>query len=288
MTKTFQENFELIYPDDRAGAFQSFLYDECLCDIKTKYQHIQLFQTKTLGKVLVLDGVVQCTELDEAIYHEMLVHVPMFTHPNPLSDGSARRVLIVGGGDGGSLREVMKHDMVEEVVICEIDKDVIEIAAPAFGNGDYFNDDRVRVVVDDAAHYLQSEKSKFDVIIIDSTDPTTEGGKSIYSRLFAASLSKRLAPHGVISMMSGVPMAQGLDHLKSFNEVMSFMGFKPELYTTAVPTYYGGLTAMYLYTQPHRSHLLGIPHGFETKHYNAEIHEAAFVLPNWLKEMADG
>lgn len=277
--KTFQENFELIYPDDRAGAFQSFLYDERLCDIKTKHQHIQIFQTNALGKVLVLDGVVQCTEMDEFIYHEMLVHVPMFSAEPP-----NKRALIIGGGDGGSLREVLKHKDVHHVTVCEIDRHVITTGIDFFGAGEAFNDPRVEVEHEDAAYYLRRCPFKFDVIIVDSTDPTTTGGKSLFTRNFANALTGHLNEDGSISIMAGVPMAQGLDHMKPINEMMKFNGYRPHLYTTTVPTYYGGLTSMYLYQKPCRP-IVTIDTDLGFKHYNVDIHEAAFVLPNWLKEM---
>lgn len=279
MTKTFQENFELIYPSERAGAFQSFEYENILLDQQGDCQHIQVFETEALGNVLVLDGVVQCTELDEFIYHEMLVHVPMFSVTCP------KRVLIIGGGDGGSLREVLKHKDVEHVTICEMDRFVVGAGANYLGAAEYFNDPRVTQVYEDASHFLSGLTPEFDVIIVDSTDATTTGGKSLFTKHFANNMTSHLAEGGAISIMAGVPMAQTLEHMTNINKMMQFNSFSRQLYTTAVPTYYGGLTAMYLYTKPHRTRILAIPDDFQTKHYTAEVHEAAFVLPKWLKEM---
>ena len=278
----FQENFTLIYPSDRAGAFQSFEYENILLDQQGDCQHIQVFETEALGNVLVLDGVVQCTELDEFIYHEMLVHVPMFSVPEP------KRVLIIGGGDGGSLREVLKHKDVEQVIVCEIDKGVVAAGYEFFNAQDSFEDARVKVVYEDAADYLSRLSPEFDVIIVDSTDATTTGGKSLFTKHFANNMTSHLADNGAISIMAGVPMAQTLEHMNNINKMMRFNSFKPRLYTTDVPTYYGGLTAMYLYRN--NEFWLPVPPSpdMKFKHYTAEVHEAAFVLPKWLKEMENG
>lgn len=280
--KIFEENYELLYPGG-AGAWQSFKYKKHLLDIRSDYQKIDVFETE-YGKVLVLDGIVQTTELDEFIYHEMLTHVPMFTHQSP------KRVLIVGGGDGGTLREVLKHPKSENdefsVMMIEIDREV-RYASEKFLGAD-FSDPRLEIVEEDAAVTLKNLACTFDVCIIDCTDPGTSGGKSLYTRDFMASLIKRMSHGGVISMMSGVPMAQGLNHVRGINEFMKFMGWEPYCYTTTVPSYYGGLTAMMLYTNnSHRNKMLAVP-DMELKNYNAKIHEAAFVLPNWLKEMLNG
>ncbi len=280
MSKIFKENFELIYPSENAGAFQSFEYSKILRDIQTEHQHLQVFQTETLGKVLVLDGVVQCTEADEFIYHEMLVHVPMFTHPDP------KKVLIIGGGDGGSLREVLKHDTVESVTMIEIDKTVMELGEKHFGAD--FSDSRLKIINEDAAKTVGFIEYGFDVVIVDCTDPTTTGGKSIYTKHFAADLAKKMCPKSVCSVMSGVPMAQGLSHMKQINEMMQFMGFSNALYTTTVPTYYGGLTAMTLHQRGCGQHLIRRNTDIDLKNYTMQVHQAAFVLPKWLKDMDDG
>lgn len=133
---------------------------------RSLYQDVLVFESTNHGMVLVLDGVIQVTERDEFAYQEMLAHIPLFAHPNP------KRVLVIGGGDGGVLREVAKHPSVEEIVICEIDKDVIDAAKkylPTLAIG--YDDPRVTVRVMDGSKFLDENKDSFDVIITDSSDP---------------------------------------------------------------------------------------------------------------------
>ena len=141
---------------------------EMILEQKTKYQDLKVFESTTWGKVLVLDGVIQLTEKDEMSYQEMLAHIPMFSHQHP------RRVLIVGGGDGGILREVCKHHCVEEIVQCEIDCAVIEASKKFFPEmSKSFDDKRLKLIIADAVTYVIEEalNESFDVIIVDSSDP---------------------------------------------------------------------------------------------------------------------
>ena len=277
MTNIFKENSGLICGNDKSTAFQSFEFKQCLAQGVSKFQTIDVYDTKAFGRVLVLDDIVQLTEMDEFIYSEMLTHVPMFEHHCP------KNILIVGGGDGCVLREVLKHKTVESVVILEIDREVMNIAEDFF-NAD-FNDERLQVINEDALQAIKTLNRKFDVVIIDSTDPQTSGGKSIYSKHFMSALSNRVSENGVISMMAGVPMVQGLGHVKEINRLMHFLGFNTDLYTTTVPTYYGGLTAMMIYWKNGVYVSDKNMNIVNTKHYDRLVHDASFVKPQWLKDM---
>lgn len=284
--KIFHEDSHLIVTPDTQGAFQSFVYQKKVVDKHSGFQKIEVFETAVAGNVLVLDGVVQTTELDEFMYHEMLVHVPMFSITAPVWD-----VLIVGGGDGGSLREVLKHRSVRTVRLVDIDAEVIEIGRKYFGNGTSFDDPRVEIINADAADFIKKSDAMYDVAIIDCTDADTEGGKQLYNRQFMTALAKKMRIGGAVSMLSGVPVAQKLDHTNHLNEIMEFLGFRPYLYLTSLPSYYGGFTAIMLYMKGvNRAHPLRLNDGFDgkVKHYNAKLHEASFVLPNWIQEMLHG
>ncbi|KAJ1961793.1 putrescine aminopropyltransferase, partial [Dimargaris xerosporica] len=138
---------------------------EVLHQEKTPYQDILVFESTNHGNVLVLDGIIQCTERDEFVYQETITHVPLFAHPNP------KKVLVIGGGDGGVLREIVKHDLVEEVVLCEIDEAVIRVCKkylPAMAVG--FKHPKVKVHVGDGFEYMKRNTDTFDVIITDSND----------------------------------------------------------------------------------------------------------------------
>ena len=149
---------------------------------KTKYQEVQIIELEEYGRALILDGYIQSAEADEYIYHETLVHPVMVTHPNP------RRVLIIGGGEGATLREVLKHGCVEEAVMVDIDGELVELAKKYldFMHQGAFSDPRAKVIISDGMKYVnECGSSVFDVVIIDLTDPySSEIAKSLYTKEF--------------------------------------------------------------------------------------------------------
>lgn len=152
------------------------------------------------GRVLVLDGVIQLTERDEFAYQEMITHLPMFAHPTP------RRVLIVGGGDGGVLREVVRHSTVVKIDMCEIDAEVVRVAKEFFGNSTAtgFSDPRLTLIHDDAAKYVAEADQKYDIIIVDSSDPVGPA-ESLFKPEFYEAMASALAPGGIISTQVCIP-----------------------------------------------------------------------------------
>jgi len=133
---------------------------------KTEYQELAVIETEQFGRMLLLDGIIQTTVADEFVYHEMIAHVPLFTHKNP------KKALVVGGGDGGSIREIVKHPSIEKAVLCEIDRRVIEVSKEYLPEiSCALDNEKVEVVVGDGIKYVKEHKNEFDVIIIDSTDP---------------------------------------------------------------------------------------------------------------------
>ena len=158
---------------------QSFTVSKEILHEKTEHQDLLIFDNPTFGRVLALDGIVQLTEADEPVYHEMLAHVPLFTHDNPTS------VLIVGGGDGGMLREVIRHPSVTRAVLVEIDSSVMELSKkyfPKVSNG-AFDDPRVEIIIQDASQFVKVSEESFDVIICDSSDPIAAKRSSVYFRV---------------------------------------------------------------------------------------------------------
>ena len=165
-----------------------------LFDGKSAFQSVLVFESTTYGRVLVLDGVIQLTERDEHAYQEMIAHIPLFSHPNP------RTVLIVGGGDGGVLREVCRHDSVEIVDMCEIDAEVVRVAKEFFSESTAtsFGDPRLNLVHDDAAEFIKREGHRmYDVIIVDSSDPVGPA-ESLFKPEFYLAMSTALSKGGVI------------------------------------------------------------------------------------------
>ena len=167
---------------------------------ETEFQSVQVIDTPGFGKCLILDGKIQCSEYDEFIYHEALVHPAMLTHPEP------KAVFIAGGGEGATLREVLAHDTVEKAVMVDIDKEVVDICKevlPFLSKG-AFDDGRVELIHTDALKYLDETQEKFDVVIIDLTEPLEEGPSHLlYTREFYKDLKKKLKPQGLIALQSG-------------------------------------------------------------------------------------
>ena len=196
----FRES-EVMWP----GQAMTLKVEEVLYEGRSDFQDILVFRSSTYGMVLVLDGVIQLTERDEHAYQEMITHIPMHAHPNPKS------VLIVGGGDGGVLREVCRHAGVERVTMCEIDPLVCEVAQKYFGSSTAtsFGDPRVTLVHADAAEYVKDHHNEFDVVIVDSSDPVGPA-ETLFTATFYESLRHSMK-HGAIMCNQGECMWLHLD-----------------------------------------------------------------------------
>ena len=251
----------------------SILHEE-----KTNFQHLQIFDHEHLGKILILDNIVQTTQSDEFYYHEMLNLVPLLGRKEA---GKETTVLIIGGGDGGSLREMLGFDWVKKVVMIEIDPRVIETTRDYLGfNGDY-EDSRVELIVGDGAAYVSAENSQnnpFDVITIDSTDPVGPG-EILFTPEFVKNVHRCLKPAGVMARHLGVPFVQrnllkpGVGRMKdAFGHV--------QVYRASVPTYIGGDMAFIISSKNHHPCNQSFIK-YCGKYYNPEIHTAAFALPSW-------
>jgi spermidine synthase len=275
----------------RGQTFQGFHYDELLFEQKTPYQSIAIYQTPSLGRVLVLDGIVQTTEADEFIYHEMLVHVPL------LSVASPQRVMIVGGGDGGALREVLKHP-IAHVDMVEIDRAVIDSSReflPVLNDhGKAFDDPRTTLVIDDAFSYMKGHRGEYDAIIIDSTDPVG-AAQALFSDEFYGLCCDSLSPCGVLSQQDGVVFFQRNEAAATVRSLRS-LGLSAGVYIAAVPTYYGGVMTFGIagrdasVLQPEVqvieqrvSRMSGA-----MRQYSPQVHAASFVLPPWIAQAVEG
>jgi spermidine synthase len=244
---------------------------------RSRFQRIEVFENDAYGRVLFLDGLVQTTERDEFFYHEMLVHPALLRHPRP------RRVLIIGGGDGGALREVLRHP-VERAILVEIDGRVVEVCRDYFGwLGPSLRDGRAEVVIDDGNAFLARTRERFDVILVDSSDPV---GPStvLHQKAFYERVKRRLAPGGIAAAQAGAL----LFHLESQRRKSAFLRtlFRhAHFYVGPAPTYPGG-TWCYVYGSdrvPPLGRLRRPPAGL--RYYNPAIHRAAFALPNLLADM---
>ena len=265
---------------------QSLSVDTLLYDSETEHQRIKVFQNKGFGRVMTLDGVVQTTEGDNFVYHEMLTHVPILAH------GAARRVLIVGGGDGGMAREALRHQSVQHVTMVEIDAGVVEFCKeymPGLSQG-AFDDPRLNLVIADGADFMRDCQDAFDVIIIDSTDPIGPG-EVLFTDTFYGHAARCLTAEGILVTQNGVPFMQGdelTNSLRAFKALFSDWG----CYLATVPTYAGGPMAFGWGTNgPARDVTVEVLRqrfaaaGIETDYYTPEVHKGAFALPGYVLKL---
>lgn len=266
---------------------QRLRVDRVLFRDKTEHQDLIIFENERFGRVLTLDGVVQTTEGDEFVYHEMMAHVPIMAH------GQARRVLIIGGGDGGMAREVLKHKAVERLVMVEIDRGVVDMSRehlPSLSAG-AFDDPRLDLVIADGAKFVAETEQRFDVIIVDSTDPIGPG-EVLFTAEFYAGCKRCLTPGGIMVTQNGVPALQGWEVTNSYRRLgQSFadVGF----YVAAIPTYQGGFMAMGWASDDaaKRRHDAATiearfaPLGIATRYYAPAIHQACFALPRFMADL---
>lgn len=267
-------------------ARQQLAIDEVLYEGRTDFQDLIVFRNGTFGRVMALDGAVQVTEADEFAYHEMMSHVPLFVH------GSAKDVLIVGGGDGGLLREVLRHP-VERVTEVELDAGVVEATKRhmPFICGDAYDDPRTDLVIGDGARYVAETDSRFDVILVDSTDPVGPG-EILFSRGFYADCKRCLKPGGVLVTQNGVPFMQGEELRKSVGHFRELFA-DAACYLVSVPTYVNGDMALgWASLDPAlREVAAGTLRaryeaaGLQTRYYNPEVHVASFALPNYIRDL---
>jgi spermidine synthase len=262
---------------------QEFRIDKLYFESRTDHQHLMIFHNARLGRVMTLDGVVQTTEADEFIYHEMMAHVPLLAH------GHARHVLIIGGGDGGMLREILRHP-VEQVTQIEIDQAVIDMARKYLPNhsAGAYDDPRLHLVIADGMDFVRETSDRYDVIICDSTDPIGPG-EVLFSEDFYARAKHCLAPGGVLVTQNGVPFLQP-DELKTAARRMEHHFADNGFYCAPVPTYYGGFMAFGWGTDNRELRHIGLPvlqarydtAGLKTRYYTPAIHQAAFALPQYM------
>ncbi|MEM1263936.1 MAG: polyamine aminopropyltransferase [Pseudomonadota bacterium] len=278
MTRHFEET---LY--DSYG--QRFRVDEVLFENETDHQHLIIFRNERFGRVMVLDGVVQTTEADEFVYHEMLTHVPLLAH------GAAKRVLIVGGGDGGVLREVTRHRSVERIVQVEIDRAVIDMAKTWLPNhsAGAFDDSRAEIVIGDGMDFVATTDERFDVIISDSTDPIGPG-EVLFTRDFYAGCQRCLNPGGVVATQNGVAFLQ-LDEVTTTARRLGAQFSDTTFYAASVPTYVGGVMTFAWGTDDpalRQTDLTTLEQRFAaadlpTRYYTPAIHCAAFALPRYIE-----
>lgn len=254
-----------------------------LLEEQTPYQHMAILETEQFGRMLVLDGMVQTTEADEFVYHEMITHVALSTHPHP------RRVAVIGGGDGGTIREVLRHDSVEQAVLIEIDGRVVEACRkylPSISGG--LQDERVQVIIGDGVQHIKDAKGEYDVVLIDSTEPVGSA-VGLFSPEFYKDVRAALKEDGIMVAQTESPFLNQ-DIIRRTQ-----VGIKDafpicRLYLASVPTYPSGLwsfTIGSLRYDPLKVKAEAITVQ-STRYYNKAVHFAAFQLPAFVEQLIQG
>nr|Q96557.1 RecName: Full=Spermidine synthase 2; Short=SPDSY 2; AltName: Full=Putrescine aminopropyltransferase 2 [Datura stramonium]CAA69421.1 spermidine synthase 2 [Datura stramonium] len=275
------------------GEAHSLKVEKILFQGKSDYQDVMVFQSTTYGKVLVLDGVIQLTERDECAYQEMITHLPLCSIPNP------KKVLVIGGGDGGVLREVSRHSSVEQIDICEIDKMVVEVAKQFFPDVAVgYEDPRVNLHIGDGVAFLKNVPAgTYDAVIVDSSDPIGPA-QELFEKPFFETIARALRPGGVVSTQAESIWL----HMHIIEEIVAncreiFKGSVNYAWTT-VPTYPSGMIGFMLCSTEGPAVDFKNPinpiddesHGQTIgplKFYNSEIHQASFCLPSFAKRVIE-
>ncbi len=288
MTSTKKERWisETFHPEWKV----SFKADEVLHEVKTEHQHLVIFKNKSWGTTLVLDGVFQLTTHDEFIYHEMMAHVPLMALANP------KRVLVVGGGDGGVLREVLKHPSVKKATLVEIDQSVIDMTLKYFPEvpGKTFDNPRADVVIADGLKYVAETSEKFDAIIVDSSEPIGPSAV-LHTKEFFADCKRALKKDGVLITQNGLPFMLP-EQLAGTTEIFASLFKKVGPYLCTQPCYFGGPFALNSATDDKdfykvkaktlkaRAKRRDIS---DLKYWSPDLHVGSFALPGYAQDIAD-
>ncbi len=256
--------------------------NETLKSEKSEFQQVAVLDTIQFGRMLLLDGVVQTTDMDEFVYHEMITQVAINAHPNP------KRVLIIGGGDGGALREVVNNPKVEKGVLVEIDDLVVKAAKQFFPQLSIsFDHPKAELVIDDGIKYVENHKRSFDVVIVDSTDPVGPAVE-LFSENFYKNVSECLNEDGIIVVQSESPFFNADIIEKVYRGINKSFAIT-KLYLANIPTYPGGLWSFTIGSQKYDPEIIAgeVKSGNSYKYYSNEVHKAAFILPPFVEKIIE-
>lgn len=262
---------------------------ERLYNYKSAHQKIEIYQTEAFGRILVLDGNIVCAEEDEYVYHEMIAHVPMFAHKD------AKKILVIGGGDGGTVRELLRHEMVEQIDLVEIDEFVISAAQkylPKMASS--LIDKRVRIKVEDGIEFVKMCKSKqYDIVIVDSDDPVGPG-KGLFTEEFYAEIYRILKDVGIMITQSESPRFNKEVFKQVFQCYNKIFGKENvHCYLMYLPSYPSGMWSFSFSSKGKIDPQIGLENHKVTdfcnqhrlKYYGDDIHNSSFVLPKFVKDI---
>ncbi|WP_094603159.1 Polyamine aminopropyltransferase [Sporomusa silvacetica DSM 10669] len=256
---------------------------ETLYSGKSEFQEVAVVEAYEFGRMLVLDGVFQTSIFDEFIYHEMIAHVPLFVHPDP------KTVLVIGGGDGGTIREVVKHQSVEVAEMVEIDGLVVEVSKkylPEISSALNENHPKLQLKIGDGIKHMQEVENKYDVIIVDCSDPIGPG-KGLFTHEFYKNVHKALKPDGLFVQQTESPFYHQKLIQQLTKDITSMFPIT-RLYLANIPLYPGGLHCFTIGSKkydPISIDIGRIPENLDTRYYNRELQRSCFALPNFVKKL---
>lgn len=281
-------NMELWFTEKHTENVQlSIKVDKQLYSSQSEFQRIDIFDSKEFGRFLTLDGYMMLTEKDEFIYHEMMVHVPMAVHP------SVKRVLVIGGGDGGTVRELIRYPFIEQIDLVEIDEEVVEACKkhlPQTACG--FEDARVQCFYEDGLKYVRRFEDTYDLILVDSTDPFGPG-EGLFTKEFYGNCFKALKEDGIMVNQHESPFypSDAMAMQRAHKRIVESFPIS-KVYQAHIPTYPSGHWLFGFASKKY--HPLANQrvdawkaYGLKTKYYNEQLHAGAFALPNYVEEMLE-
>lgn len=254
---------------------------------KSDFQRIDVFETNEFGKFFTLDGLVMITEKDEFIYHDMIVHVPMATNPD------IKKVLVIGAGDGGTVRELVRYKSIEKIDMVEIDKLVVDVCREYFPNSTSgLDDERVTLYFEDGLKFVSEKRNEYDLIIVDSTDPIGPG-EGLFTSVFYENCYKALTKEGILVNQHESPFYEDYQKAmqRAHKRIHEFFPIS-KVYQVHIPTYASGHW-LFGFASKSIDPVVDLNEdrwnalGLETGYYNTEIHKAAFALPNYVKKLLD-
>jgi spermidine synthase len=263
----------------------SVRYSKKLFDSRSEFQKVEIFETEAMGRVLILEGCFMVTDKDSFVYHEMLVHPAMACLDNP------KKVVVIGGGDGGAVTEIVKYPSVESVVLCEIDPMVISSCReyfPEISAG--LSDPRVEIVTRDGAAFIAEHPGEFDLVLVDSTDPVGPG-EALYRISFYEAIKRSLKPGGATVLQTESPLFMQEVFSQSVAKLRGVFGPSSATpFLAVIPSYPGALWSFTFCSESldpkAPKGLGGAPAGL--KYYSPEIHAAAFTLPPFVAKLQEG
>ncbi len=254
---------------------------------QSDFQRIDVFESKEFGKFFTLDGLMMVTEKDEFIYHDMIVHVPMATNPE------IKKVLVIGAGDGGTVRELTRYETIEQIDMVEIDKKVVDISLEFFPQTSCkLNDPRVKLFFEDGLKFVRNKENEYDLIIVDSTDPFGPG-EGLFTKEFYGNCFKALNESGILVNQHESPYysAYAASMQRAHKRIREFFPICG-VYQAHIPTYPSGHW-LFGFASKKFDPLTDLDAakwnalGLKTKYYNTDLHKGCFALPNYVKEMLE-